>query len=253
MAARLLWAASLFDAAFLFLCLQFLRKLVIALLDEAGIGLSGFRNRELDQAASFIVGAFTFLTLLLIYWIVCEYILGGKTLGRQCLMLELRDTTGRRAKKSQLRRRALSKISTFGLNGLSLRDADPRDTRNDLSWWSPMAAAQASLWRDWSIHIESGTYSGNSHALDRLKNFSTSRSIQIGRNTDWADVALDRDGQVSNRHAILKYENGQWTLEDCGSSNKTFLGREEVPAGQSRRLPPDGRFRVANVQLRLGL
>lgn len=250
-AASLLWAAALFDAAFLYIVLQFLHRLVSALLDEAGLGLHGFRNAELNQAGAFATGLLTFVALLLIYWIICEAFLGGKTLGRQCLMLELRDESGKRPSASQIRRRARAKITTLGLRGLSLRRADAQDARNQLTWWSPLAAGQASPWRDWSIFVESGTYSGTSHMLERLENFARNRTIQIGRDVHWADIPLDRDAQVSGRHATLRYHEGVWELIDMGSRNKTYAGSMPLQPHVPHPLPPDRRFRVANVQLRL--
>ncbi len=64
------------------------------------------------------------------------------------------------------------------------------------------------------------------------KEFSTGKpTIQIGRGLD-CDVILS-DRLVSRKHAVLNYDDsiGQWTIEDLGSSNKTFLNNRPVQKG----------------------
>jgi len=45
--------------------------------------------------------------------------------------------------------------------------------------------------------------------------------ISIGRDID-NDLSID-DEAVSSQHARIKYENGNWLLEDLNSTNGTFL------------------------------
>jgi pSer/pThr/pTyr-binding forkhead associated (FHA) protein len=64
------------------------------------------------------------------------------------------------------------------------------------------------------------------------KEFSTGRpTIQIGRGLD-CDVILS-DRLVSRKHAILSYDESAdaWIIEDCGSSNKTYLNDEVITRG----------------------
>jgi pSer/pThr/pTyr-binding forkhead associated (FHA) protein len=62
----------------------------------------------------------------------------------------------------------------------------------------------------------------------------------IGRSSS-ANLVLD-DEFASGRHAQLVPRDGGWVLEDLGSTNGTFLGREriagpvELVAGQSIRI-----------------
>jgi pSer/pThr/pTyr-binding forkhead associated (FHA) protein len=58
-------------------------------------------------------------------------------------------------------------------------------------------------------------------------NLSTSQ-ILIGRNPE-ATLVLD-DDYASGRHARIYPDNGRWYVEDLGSTNGTFIGRERVSA-----------------------
>jgi len=65
------------------------------------------------------------------------------------------------------------------------------------------------------------------------KEYQISRpAIQIGRAND-CDVILN-DRLVSRKHAVLSFdqEADVWTVEDLGSSNKTYLNGEAVAKGQ---------------------
>jgi hypothetical protein len=56
----------------------------------------------------------------------------------------------------------------------------------------------------------------------------TDEQITIGRSDD-ATLVLD-DDYASTRHARLFPQDGQWLVEDLGSTNGTFLDRQKVTA-----------------------
>ncbi len=56
----------------------------------------------------------------------------------------------------------------------------------------------------------------------------SSSPILIGRNPE-ATLVLD-DDYASGRHARVFPDNGRWYVEDLGSTNGTFLGRERISA-----------------------
>ena len=51
-------------------------------------------------------------------------------------------------------------------------------------------------------------------------------SYRVGRDPQ-ADIVFT-DPRVSWNHAVLRVERGAWCLEDCGSSNGTFVGSQQV-------------------------
>jgi pSer/pThr/pTyr-binding forkhead associated (FHA) protein len=75
----------------------------------------------------------------------------------------------------------------------------------------------------------------------------TSSAILIGRAPS-CTLVLD-DDYSSSRHARLYPENGQWFVEDLGSTNGTFLGQTRVD--RPMPVPPGAEVRVGKSTLEL--
>lgn len=69
------------------------------------------------------------------------------------------------------------------------------------------------------IVVTGGARSGSSHAL-------SSEPVTIGRDKDATFVLSDE--YASSRHARLFPRNGQWLVEDLGSTNGTYLDGSRV-------------------------
>ena len=61
---------------------------------------------------------------------------------------------------------------------------------------------------------------------DAERSLAAGRSYYIGRDPQ-ADIVVN-DSRVSWRHAVLRQDGSNWLLEDVGSTNGTFQGRERV-------------------------
>ena len=75
----------------------------------------------------------------------------------------------------------------------------------------------------------------------------TNQQITIGRAND-ATVVLD-DDYASSRHARLFPQNGQWIVEDLGSTNGTYLDRQKVT--QPTPVPAGVPIRIGKTVLEL--
>ncbi len=93
--------------------------------------------------------------------------------------------------------------------------------------------------------------------------FSTSRgerevalgdATTVGRDGD-NDIVLDSDPQVSGRHALVRWLDGGYVLEDLGSRNGTFLERTQdvTQVVGAARLEPGDIIRVGATRLALDL
>jgi len=78
-------------------------------------------------------------------------------------------------------------------------------------------APQAAQW----LVVTTGELQGRRFVL-------SGQPISIGRAAD--STIVIRDDFASNRHARVRPQDGQWVVEDLGSTNGTYLGRARVTA-----------------------
>ncbi|MDN3240620.1 FHA domain-containing protein FhaB/FipA [Glycomyces tritici] len=78
-------------------------------------------------------------------------------------------------------------------------------------------AAHAAQW----LVVTTGELQGRRFVL-------SGQPISIGRAAD--STIVIRDDFASNRHARVRPQDGQWVVEDMGSTNGTYLGRARVTA-----------------------
>ena len=88
--------------------------------------------------------------------------------------------------------------------------------------------------------VTAGALSGTSLAL-------TEQQITIGRSND-ATLVLN-DDYASSRHARLFPQDGQWIVEDLGSTNGTYLDRQKVT--QPTPVPTGVPIRIGKTVLEL--
>ena len=77
-------------------------------------------------------------------------------------------------------------------------------------------------------------------------------TISVGRH-DEADVCLRNDTFVSRQHAYIYWEDGHWWLEDCQSTNGTFIENGDTDARVTTALPlhVGVLFRIGHTWMRL--
>jgi hypothetical protein len=82
------------------------------------------------------------------------------------------------------------------------------------------------------------------HARARIS-WLTPTSLALGGAPRWRDVTIGREAvcdivlphpSVSKLHAVLRNADGQWTIEDKGSTNGTTLNGQQLAAGQTPSL-----------------
>lgn len=76
--------------------------------------------------------------------------------------------------------------------------------------------------------------------------------ISIGRRED-SDICLRNDTFISRQHAHICWENGHWWLQDCNSTNGTFLEDSEADARVRGTIPLacSQLFRVGHTWMRV--
>lgn len=76
--------------------------------------------------------------------------------------------------------------------------------------------------------------------------------ISIGRRED-SDICLRNDTFISRLHAYIMWENERWWLEDCDSTNGTFVELADSDARVKGTIPiePGQIFRVGHTWMRI--
>jgi len=104
----------------------------------------------------------------------------------------------------------------------------------------PPRAQRAGRGEPQRLLVTAGALAGTSLAL-------TEQQITIGRAND-ATLVLN-DDYASSRHARLFPQDGQWIVEDLGSTNGTYLDRQKVT--QPTPVPAGVPIRIGKTVLEL--
>ncbi len=104
----------------------------------------------------------------------------------------------------------------------------------------------------------SGRLDGTTVDLEQSTHGTTKNgmwSLSIGLKED-NDLVLKYDTFVSRRHALLHFNRGYWNLEDCQSTNGTFVEHpqelfSDKPVTSVVTLLPGQLFRVGRTWLRI--
>ena len=113
------------------------------------------------------------------------------------------------------------------------QNARPRQAR-------PARPARAARGEPQRLLVTGGPLSGTTLPL-------TEQQITIGRSND-ATLVLN-DDYASSRHARLFPQDGQWIVEDLGSTNGTYLDRQKVT--QPTPVPTGVPIRIGKTVLEL--
>jgi pSer/pThr/pTyr-binding forkhead associated (FHA) protein len=113
------------------------------------------------------------------------------------------------------------------------QNARPRPAR-------PVRPARAARGEPQRLLVTGGPLSGTTLPL-------TEQQITIGRSND-ATLVLN-DDYASSRHARLFPQDGQWIVEDLGSTNGTYLDRQKVT--QPTPVPTGVPIRIGKTVLEL--
>jgi plasmid stabilization system protein ParE len=104
----------------------------------------------------------------------------------------------------------------------------------------PPRAGRVSRSRPQRLLVTAGGLAGTAIGL-------SDQQITIGRAND-ATLVLN-DDYASSRHARLFPQDGQWIVEDLGSTNGTYLDRQKVT--QPTPVPPGVPIRIGKTVLEL--
>lgn len=187
-------------------------------------------------------GIAAFSVFVLLYWVVTELLLGGRSLGRGLLGLQLCDDTGRALPKSRKVKRAVIKLTTLSLTGLNPFRAAGYDRAAKAHWYSPISPPPVRPLAQWQIQFKSGSLRGKQASLGKIPSFAKHGRVRFGREKGWSDVLIGiEEKSVSNRHCVLLVRNGELLLQDgegqgSGARNGTFLDGGKLTSGATQAI-----------------
>jgi len=76
--------------------------------------------------------------------------------------------------------------------------------------------------------------------------------INLDRSHKWADGTFS-NSKVSREHAVIRYDDGEFVLEDLGSRNGTYLNDTKITAREPIVLQDKAQIRLADSVLEFGL
>ena len=86
----------------------------------------------------------------------------------------------------------------------------------------------------------------------QLSEDQTTWKVSIGRKDD-SDICLRYDSFISRQHAYICWENDHWWLQDCESTNGTYVEHADSDARVSGTIPIEVSqlFRVGHTWMRI--
>jgi len=245
-AAKLLLAAAAVDLAFVSL----LAKLAADISYFANWGKTIFGgsldSREIEIATIFLMMP----PLLALYWLITELLFSGHSIGRAALQIAPRTEDGAPLGFGRKSKRCFLKMITFGLTGCSPVSAAVYDRKSGVVWHSPMAPERQRKMRDWGLRIKNGNNAtGDAMRLIdvAVKAENGVGEIRIGRDKNWATIALVGDLKVSNRHCVIRVTRDGLMIRDQNSNNKTFVGGKPIPPQHPVNLRNHSAFKVGDI------
>ena len=193
--------------------------------------------------------------LIVLGWVLSEFLLGGLTFGRFVLGLQPRNADGRALSVTAKLRRATSKLLCLGVTGANPFRPARYDRKAGVVWHSPIAPAPAGPVQEWRLSFRDGSLKGKSSRLGAIPAFKDRKEIRFGRDKGWADVKLgEGDRAVSGQHCLLFMSGGRLHLRDGNGSGKasthgTSVDGKPLQPGQARAVDTAASFHIANIRV----
>jgi uncharacterized RDD family membrane protein YckC len=249
-AAYALSAAALYD----FALLGFVTQLIAAPIKAPLL-------QTLPMVPPWSASAVIFGLLLVLYWIVTEAFLKGRSIGRLVLGLSLRNAQGAPLSGVKCTTRALRKLSTLGLLGANPATPSGYDKAVEAVWFSRLAPPEPQPVEKWVIAFVDAppTAMGKRQFVGTLFDKSKTGEIRFGTDDKWTGFAIeDPNGAylLSRQHCIIIRQNGKLYVRDGNelgrlSSHGTFVNDSRLKANEWRVIPENAQVTLGRMQLRI--
>lgn len=237
-AARLLIAAALLDLVVVYF---------------ATLILTPPLQREFSFLRVDYAEAGVFVVLTLVMWAICDLLLMGYSPGRLAVGVEMGHRSGRHLSLPRRAVRLIGKLSTLGLTGLRLDRLAGYDRAAGTVWLSAMSRVSPIPPDEWRLRFLSGEYAGRSILLAKIPGFTAQKQIRIGRDRQWANLALN-DQRISSQHCVLRIRNQMVEIQDGNgagrpSANGTYCDTRRIPHDAWTPIDPAKGFQIGGIRI----
>lgn len=252
-AAKLLLSAAIIDLMFLQLATMMVASLLWEFTDHviktnnlSSKVWAGLLNKDAQWST-----LFCFIVIFGFYQAITETILGGRTLGRAILGLNMCDVDGITLRKATRMARGIRKLTSFGLSGFQITDLPRYDRSSGVFWHSRMVPRKAGPINSWRLIVEVPNKGQKSTLLGDFTEFRQLKTLKIGRDPERASLVVPSDTKMSSCHCLLSLQNGEWQIEDLNSTNGTFVNGKRIESNYRIKLPRELQFRAADVKFQI--
>ncbi|WP_456385745.1 FHA domain-containing protein [Profundibacter sp.] len=203
----------------------------------------------LPKAPAELAYILTFAVIFILYWLLVETVLGGRSIGRTLLGLHMCDAGGKPLGSARRMKRGLRKLTSLGLPGLQVSGLARYDKNSGCVWHSRMVPRPAGPIETWTLIIRTPAGKSRAVQMGQISGFRKTKSVKIGRDPNWADLVLPADSRASAKHCVLSVQNGSLKLADYNSSNGTVLGGKKLKPKTWVRLHGNEVIGIADIKI----
>lgn len=213
-----------------------------------------------------------FVLVLVVYLLVCEVLLSGRSLGRACLSLRMARRSGSSYGLFARLTRFARKVMTLGYSGMTLTASAGYDRHAGIVWIADIGVAgdapqhrapppvrpkkpsgNVRPIRGWRFQAIGGVDDGKGVIVGKTRGFHSSRVVKIGRDSAWADLVLDSP-KVSAQHCVIRFNGDAAEILDygsngAGSTNGTTIHGKGLRPREWRLIGGATHFFAADVKI----
>lgn len=193
--------------------------------------------------------------IAVVYWAVTDLLLKGKSVGRMSFGLHPATSEGAAPSLGAFAKRAICRIATLGLTGLTY------DKRAHYDQWAKIHWTAKVTLRDntppnkvdptrWRLRVSGGPDAKQAVQIGRTRGFRRKKVLTIGRDPG-CDLVLRNSPRVSRKHCCLRVRGRSVEIMDMQSTHGTMIHGGHLRPGRWQDVGSATHFIVDDVKIEI--